>query len=101
MQMLLTFFSAKKNKKKKKKKNINAFAIFQDRNFNVTLAKNFVKSFEQLSPGMYIQFSLLANTIFEEGLEVINLPMLKGHKCTFKGDNCQIILVSLLKRGLF
>ena len=28
---------------KKRKKNINVFAIFQDRNFNVTLANNFVK----------------------------------------------------------
>ena len=33
VQKLLTFFS----------KNINGFAIFQDRNFNVTLANNFVK----------------------------------------------------------
>ena len=34
MQKLLTFFSAK---------NINVFDIFQDRNFNITLADNFVK----------------------------------------------------------
>ena len=33
MQKLLTFFSAK---------NINVFAILQDRNFNVTLANNFI-----------------------------------------------------------
>ena len=32
-----TFFS------KKKKKNVNVFAIFQDRNFNITFANNFVK----------------------------------------------------------
>ena len=41
VQKLLTFFSAKKKKKKKKK--INAFGIFQDRNFNVMLTNNFVK----------------------------------------------------------
>ena len=34
MQKLHTFFSAK---------NINVFAILQDRNFNVTLANNFIK----------------------------------------------------------
>ena len=34
IQKLLIFFSAK---------NINVFAIFQDRNFNDTLANNFVK----------------------------------------------------------
>ena len=34
MQKLLTFFSAK---------NINIFAVFQDRNLNVTLANNFIK----------------------------------------------------------
>ena len=34
MQKLLTFFSAK---------DINVSAMFQDRNFNVTLANNFVK----------------------------------------------------------
>ena len=43
MQKLLTFFQ------QKIKKNINVFAIFQDRNFTVTLANNFVK-FEQLGP---------------------------------------------------
>ena len=40
MQKLLSFFSAK---------NTNVFAIFQDRNFNVTLANNFL-SFEHLGP---------------------------------------------------
>ena len=40
MQKLLIFFSAK---------NINVFAIFQNRNLNVTHANNFV-SFEQLGP---------------------------------------------------
>ena len=34
LQKLLTFFLAK---------NINVFARFQDRNFNATLANNFVK----------------------------------------------------------
>ena len=34
MLKLLTFFSAKK---------INVFAMFQDRNFNILLANNFVK----------------------------------------------------------
>ena len=34
MQRLLTFFQ---------QKNIDVFTIFQNRNFNVTLAKNFVK----------------------------------------------------------
>ena len=38
IQKLLTFF----------RKNINVFAIFQDRNFNVMLAINFF--FEQLGP---------------------------------------------------
>ena len=32
-------------------KNINIFAIFQDGNFNVTLANNFL-SFEQMGPGL-------------------------------------------------
>ena len=34
LQKLLTFFAAK---------NINVFAIFQDRNFNITLPNNLVK----------------------------------------------------------
>ena len=34
MQKLLTFFQ---------QKNINVLAIFQDRNFNITLANNFFK----------------------------------------------------------
>ena len=34
---VIPIFSAKKKKK------INVFAIFQDRNFNTTLANNFVK----------------------------------------------------------
>ena len=38
----MIFFSAK---------NINVFAIFQDRNFNVMLANNLV-SFEQMSPDL-------------------------------------------------
>ena len=37
-------FSAKKKK--------NVFAIFQDRNFNITLANNFV-TFEQLGPDCF------------------------------------------------
>ena len=37
LQKLLTFYFSKKKKKKKKKKNINAFAIFSDRNFNVII----------------------------------------------------------------
>ena len=45
MQKILTFFS----------KNINVFAIFQDRNLNVTLDNNFVK-FEQLGPDKYFFF---------------------------------------------
>ena len=31
-------------------KNINVFSIFQDRNFNINLAVNLVKKFEQLGP---------------------------------------------------
>ena len=40
MQKLHIFFSAK---------NINVFAIFQDRNYNITFANNLL-SFEQLGP---------------------------------------------------
>ena len=45
MQKLHTFFAAK---------NINVFAIFQDRNFNVSLA-NILLSFEQLGPSVLLK----------------------------------------------
>ena len=34
-------------------KNINVFAIFQDRNFNIMLTNNLL-NFEQLGPGVYV-----------------------------------------------
>ena len=37
-------------------KNMNVFAIFQDRNFNVTLANNF-KCFEQMGPSVLAKYS--------------------------------------------
>ena len=52
MQKLLTFFVSI---------NISVYAIFNDQSFNDTLTNDIV-SFEQLGPGLFYVFWVMANT---------------------------------------
>ena len=53
-------------------KNTNVFAIFQDRNFNIMFAKDFLLSFEQLGPGYCFFIGI------KHGFSCINIRQAEG-----------------------